>query len=262
MVKEFRDKNQWAVILGGSSGLGLASAKKLAKHGMNICVIHRNSRADMELINKDFEEIKSEGVHFLSFNKDAVNDEKKEEIIQALLSEIGPGNVKSLIHSIAKGSLKPMHGENALQHVDFQLTLDYMALSLYSWTSALYDTKLFATDARVLAFTSEGSTRAMKNYAAVSVAKAALEALVRSIALEFGPYGIKANGILAGITDTNALRMIPGAEKLLTHAKDNSPLGRLTTPEDVANVVYLMCKDEAFWINGTVVKVDGGLHLS
>ena len=70
MVKEFENKKEWALILGGSSGLGLATAKKLAKHGMNICISHRNSRSQLDQIDKDFKEIKKESVAFISYNID------------------------------------------------------------------------------------------------------------------------------------------------------------------------------------------------
>ncbi|HJT72820.1 MAG TPA: SDR family oxidoreductase, partial [Chitinophaga sp.] len=103
---------------------------------------------------------------------------------------------------------------------------------------------------------------AWKNYAAVSAAKAALEAISRSIALEFAPVGIRANCVQAGVTDTRSLQMIPGSEQLIEHTKKRNPFQRLTTPEDVANVVYLLCKDEAAWINGAVIPVNGGEHIS
>jgi enoyl-[acyl-carrier protein] reductase III len=100
-----------------------------------------------------------------------------------------------LLHSIAKGNLKPMIADEsaALQNDDFHLTLESMAISLYDWTKLLFEKKLFAADARVLSFTSQGNTKAWKGYAAVSAAKAALEAITRNIALEFAPYGIRAN---------------------------------------------------------------------
>ena len=84
MQKEFKDKNHWALILGGSSGLGLATAKKLSKHGMNICIIYRNPRAQEAQIQAEFEIIKSEGIQFKSFNKDAFKSEKRDEIISEL----------------------------------------------------------------------------------------------------------------------------------------------------------------------------------
>jgi enoyl-[acyl-carrier protein] reductase I len=96
----------------------------------------------------------------------------------------------------------------------------------------------------------------------VSAAKAALEAITRSIALEYAPFGIRANCIQAGVTDTVSLRRIPGSEALKAHSITRNPFNRLTTPRDVANVVYLLCKDEAAWINGVVLPVDGGEQIS
>ena len=171
--------------------------------------------------------------------------------------------MRVLVHSVAKGNLKPMItlDKHSLKNDDFHLTIDAMAISLYDWTKALFEHELFATDARIISFTSEGNSKAWRNYAAVSAAKVALEAITRNIALEFAPYGIRANCIQAGVTDTASLRAIPGSDKIKEHSLLRNPFKRLTTPEDVANVVYLLCKDEAAWINGCVIPVDGGEHI-
>lgn len=264
-MKEFENNNYWAVILGGSSGLGLATAKKLAKHGMNICIIHRNSRIQEDTIQAEFEMIKEAGVQFKSFNIDAFNIEKRALTIEALKELLGEkGSIRTLVHSLAKGNLKPMISEDkpALKNDDFALTINAMAISLYDWTKALYSNNMFAKDARIVSFTSEGNTKAWKNYAAVSAAKVTLEAITRNIAVEFAPFGIKANCIQAGVTDTASLRMIPGSDKIIEHSLKRNPNKRLTLPDDVANVVYLLCKDEASWITGTIIPVDGGEHLS
>lgn len=264
-MKEFQNKNYWALILGGSSGLGLATAKKLATHGMNICVIHRNSRAQEEVIQSEFETIKAEGIQFKSYNMDAFKEEKRNEIISELKVLLGvEGKIRTLVHSVAKGNLKPMLDDEkpTLKNDDFNLTINAMAISLYDWTKAVFDGQLFAEDSRIISFTSEGNTKAWKNYAAVSAAKVTLEAITRNIALEFAPFGIRANCIQAGVTDTASLRMIPGSEKIKEHSLMRNPFKRLTLPEDVANAVYLLCKDEARWINGCVIPVDGGEHIS
>jgi len=283
-MKEFLNKNEWALILGGSSGLGLATAKKLAKHGMNICIVHRNSRAQQSQIEEEFKQITAEGVDFASYNTDGLNPEKRAALIQDLQEELKGGKIKTFVHSVAKGNLKSMvHTEPAssadgrsrsvenvnlslskgtLQSDDFQLTIQAMGISLYDWVKDLFDANIFAKDARVISFTSEGNTKAWKHYAAVSAAKVTLEAITRNIALEFAPYGIRANCIQAGVTDTQSLRMIPDSEQLKEHSKQRNPFQRLTTPEDVANVVYLLSKEEASWINGTIIKVDGGESLS
>lgn len=265
MVKEFQNTNYWALILGGSSGLGLATAKKLAKHGMNICIVHRNSRAQIQEIEIAFDEIRNENVEFLSFNIDAFNVDKRTEVISELKTVLGEkGKIRTLVHSVAKGNLKPMISDekSTLQNDDFQITINAMAISLYDWFKAIFNENLFAEDTRILSFTSEGNTKAWKNYAAVSAAKVTLEAITRNIALEFAEFGIRANCIQAGVTDTASLRMIPGSAEIKEHSLLRNPFSKLTQPEDVANVVYLLSKNEASWINGTIIKVDGGESVS
>ena len=136
-----------------------------------------------------------------------------------------------------------------------------MALSLYEWTKAVIANSLFASDSRIIAFTSEGNTRALPNYAAVSVAKVALEALARNMALEFAAIGIRVNCIQAGVTITKSFEMIPNSEHIEANALQRNPNNRLTTPEDVANAAYLLTREESNWITGTVLKVDGGESL-
>lgn len=215
--------------------------------------------------NKNFNDIISEKVEFLSFNEDALLPEKRIQIISEIKKKFsGKGKVRILVHSIAKGNLKPMISgdKSSLRNDDFHLTIDSMGISLYDWTKDLFDENLFSADARVVSFTSEGNKKAWQNYAAVSASKAVLESITRNIALEFAPFGIRANCIQAGITDTRSFRMIPGNEKLKKYALIRNPFKKLTEPEDIANVVYLLSLDEAAWINGAVIPVNGGEHLS
>ena len=264
--KEFENKKEWAIILGASSGLGLATAKKLAKHGLNLCLLYRARRADLLEIESTFNTIQSENkVKIIHLNADITKEQTRVNTLEKLTIELGKtGRVKVLIHSIAKGNLKPMISVETpeLKNDDFHLTLENMALSLYDWTRSTFEASLFAEDARIISFTSEGNKKAWKNYAAVSVAKVALEAISRNIALEFAPYGIRANCIEAGITDTASFKMIPGNAELKAHAMKRNPFKRLTKPEDVANVVYLLVKKEAAWISGSIIPVNGGEHLN
>lgn len=255
--------SQWALILGGSSGLGLATAKKLARHGLGILVVHRDRKADLEKIKAHFEEIIANGGTVYSFNVDALNAEKRIQLIHTFKTLLGTTRIAVLVHSIAKGNLKPMRGGagDSLSNQDFHVTLDAMAISLYDWVKALVAADLFFEDTRIISFTSEGNTKAWANYAAVSAAKAALEAITRNIALEFAPLGIKANCLQAGVTNTQSLRAIPKSEVLLEETLRRNPHNRLTTPEDVANAAYLLTLEEARWISGTVIKVDGGESL-
>jgi len=264
MTKEFQ--NQWAIILGASSGLGLATAKKLAQHGLNLCLVYRARRADLEGIKKEFEDIVSKNkVQLIHFNSDVIKEEKRTAVLEELMNKMGEvDKVKVLVHSIAKGNLKPMLSEETpvLKNDDFHLTIENMAISLYDWTKHVFNKNLFSADARIISFTSEGNQKAWKNYGAVSAAKVVLEAITRNIALEFAPYGITANCIQAGVTETLSFQMIPGSDTLKSHTLERNPFKRLTKPEDVANVVYLLTKDEAKWINGAIIPVNGGEHLS
>ncbi|MBT8187538.1 MAG: SDR family oxidoreductase [Croceitalea sp.] len=253
-------RNKWALILGGSSGLGLATAHKLALHGFNLLVVHRDRKTDMEGIQREFETIRAKGVTLNTINGDAISADRRQAMLSEMKQILKDNTIDVLVHSIAKGNLKPMLSDTSstLKNQDFQLTIDAMALSFYDWTKLLIENKCLASDARVMAFTSEGNTKSWSSYAAVSAAKAALEAIMRNMALEFAPLGIKCNCIQAGVTETKSLKMIPGHELLIKAAQQRNPNKRLTRPEDVANVVYLLTKEEALWINGTVIKVDGG----
>lgn len=111
---------------------------------------------------------------------------------------------------------------------------------------------------RIFAMTSSGGARVWPNYGPVSAAKAALESHIRQLALELAPQGITANSIRAGVTDTPALRKIPGNDKMVAVAQERNPSGRLTTPEDVAKFMALMTDARAQWVTGNVIGVDGG----
>ena len=308
----FIEKDYWALILGGSSGFGLATAKKLSKWGMNICIVHRDRRGSMERIARDFDEIKSTGVNFLSYNLDALSNEGIETVLKGLSQETGTGKVHLLLHSIAFGSLKLIapqkkaqteslakvlaqklgleeekiqtaadeilnsgdsriyslaqttayDSEILLEDESMARTIYAMGTSLLTWTQAVFRKKLFSSQARVTGITSEGNEVAWLGYAAVSAAKTALESVSRSIAMEFGPHGIRSNVIQAGITDTPALRLIPGSKGLLARAKMKNPLGRTTQPEDVAGVIAMLCTEEANWVNGSIIRVDGGEKIA
>lgn len=252
-------KNQWAVILGGSSGLGLASAKKLASHGMNICIVHRDRKSNLPQFHEEIKKIESYGVHVKSFNRDAL----KTEVCDEVISQIPTSSVRLLLHSIAKGNLKEMNGSNTetLSKADLDITIHAMATSWYEWSKKLVEHNLFSERARNIAFTSEGNNRVWPGYAAVSAAKAVLEALMRNMAVEWARLGVNSNCIQAGTTQTSSFSAIPGSEVLAEKALERNPFGRLTQPEDVANAVYILCKKEADWINGTILKVDGGENL-
>jgi NAD(P)-dependent dehydrogenase (short-subunit alcohol dehydrogenase family) len=110
---------------------------------------------------------------------------------------------------------------------------------------------------RIFAMTSSGGHTVLPYYGAVSAAKATLESHIRQLAMELGVHGITANAIMAGVTDTPALRKIPEAAEMLRVARFKNPFGRLTTPEDVAKAIVLLADEQAHWVSGNVIGVDG-----
>jgi len=293
-LSNFNNREFWAVILGGCSGIGLATAKKLARHGVNICIVHRDLKQSIPLINASFDELRSSGVDLKTFNVNAVDERGRNNIIDDLKSSIGSGKIKLLLHAISRGSLKilipqqsmdaefpddidpsiyqkfseidtlikdSLAGLKELSDDDLSLTIQAMGTSLLSWTRDLLKNKMFCKNARVIGLTSEGNNKIWECYSAIASAKSAMESIVKYLAVELASYNITANVIQAGITDTQSLRMIPGNEIIRASTVFRNPNKRLTKPEDIANVIYLLCQDEANWVNGVVIPVDGGEHL-
>lgn len=264
MDKHLPFSGLWAVILGGSSGFGFATTEKLASQGMNIAVLFREpSVMAKQTITALANVALKNGVEILPFNLNVLDAASRQTFIDQF-TEDKQGKVKLLMHSVARGNLKPLAateaGQDLLTTEDIQMTSYAMSNSLLDWTRGLLDAGLFHADARIIGLTSEGADKHWDAYAAVAIAKASLQSLVTYMAVEFAPFGIKTNLIQAGITNTAALQKIPGSEKLVEIAKTRNPLQRMTEPRDVAGVIYLLCTDEAAWINGSLIHVDGGEH--
>jgi enoyl-[acyl-carrier-protein] reductase (NADH) len=139
-----------------------------------------------------------------------------------------------------------------------EMTMDVMANSLVYWTQDLYWRKLLSRGTRIFAMTSSGSHRAIPHYGPVSAAKAALETNVRQLAVELGRYGVQVNAIQAGATDTRAMSKLPMAKDLIRFAEERNPSGRPTATTDVAVTIAALCAPDLMWVNGDVIRVDGG----
>ena len=260
---------EWAIILGGSSGFGFAAVEKLARHGMHIAVLYRETAAAERVVKEKFARLAAaSGVTVLPFNSNALDATARASFIGEFMATAGRKHcVRLLMHSIARGNLKPLvAGEpggdthEALSIEDIQLTAYAMSASLLDWARLLLKEEFFRQDARIIGLTSAGAHKFWEGYAAVSIAKASLESLTTYMAVELGRYGLRTNLIQAGVTETPSLKRIPSSRQLIELSTARSPLGRMTKPEDVAGVVYLLCTDEAAWINGAVIHVDGGEH--
>jgi NAD(P)-dependent dehydrogenase (short-subunit alcohol dehydrogenase family) len=252
----------WALILGASSGFGEAAAVKLAQDGFNIFGVHLDRQATMPNVERIVGEIKAAGVKALFYNVNAADEFKRNEVVAAIKNEIGERPlVKVIMHSLAFGTLKPFvstNNEQTINKAQMEMTVDVMAHSLVYWLQDIVANNLLARNARIFAMTSSGGHSAIPFYGAVSAAKAALESHVRQLSVELGPLGASVNSIMAGVTDTPALRKIPGNIDMINIAKRKNPHGRLTTPEDVAKVISLLCRDGGEWISGGIIHADGG----
>ena len=246
----------WALILGASSGIGAACAKKLAESGMNIYGIYL--RKPQSVIDELENYIKSKNVEVVFHKMNAMNDEKRLEVVNNLAKL---GYVKTFIHSIAFGTLKPMLSKNdhsTLNQKNIEMTINVMGSSLVYWTQDLYKANLLKQGSQIFSMTSSGGRRQWPSYGAVSMAKATLESASRQLAIELAAEGIAVNTIQAGVTDTPALRKIPGNEKMIEFANKQNPSGRLTLPEDIADYVSLLSMSNNSWLTGNVLRVDGG----
>jgi enoyl-[acyl-carrier protein] reductase III len=256
--------DKWALILGASSGFGAGCAQELARAGYNIFGVHMDMRSNLPKVQAVIDGIRGAGQQAVFFNMNAADEVKRGAALDAMwqkLNETSPvGTVHVVLHSLAFGTLRPFvapSGE-AVTKPQMDMTLDVMANSLVYWVQDLVGRGMLVRDGRVFTMTSAGSHRVIPNYGAVSAAKAALESHVRQLACELAPQGIRVNAIQAGLTDTPAMRKIPGHEKVVEYALQMNPSGRMTLVEDVAGALVSFCTSGTAWITGTVIRVDGG----
>jgi enoyl-[acyl-carrier-protein] reductase (NADH) len=228
---------------------------------MNIFGVHLDRRDKLPHVAEIEEKIRAMGRESQYFNGNASDDEMRAEIVEQIRLRLAdpPGVLRVLMHSLAWGSLKPLAGaEQVISKKQLEITADTMGHSLVYWVQDCLRAGLFEWGGRIFAMTSAGGTRAIPNYGPVSAAKAILESHIRQLALELAPAGITANAILAGVTDTPALRLIPDWQKLVDIARQRNPHHRLTMPEDVARSIAALCHPATYWMTGNVIHVDGG----
>lgn len=269
-MDEMTDKRErWALILGASSGFGGASGLSLARAGYGIVGVHLDLRGTIARANEVRDEIAATGAPVVFHNVNAADEEKRHGVVEqtkALFDERRAQGkdpfVAVLLHSLAFGTTLSYIGgepdEREVSQKQLEMTADVMAHSLVYWTRDLFHAGLIGDGSRVFAMTSEGAHRAVPTYGPVSAAKAALESHVRQLALELIQHGVTVNAIRAGVTDTPALRRIPGHEELKSVAEARNPGGRLTQPEDVGEALVALSSPRLYWMTGNTIGVDGG----
>ena len=262
-------RERWALILGASSGFGAAAGRSLARAGHHIVGVPLDLRGTKAMADAVRDEIAATGVEVVFHNVNAADEEKRRSVVEAtsrLLDERRATGadpfVAVFLHSLAFGTtlsyVTDEEGGREVSPKQLEMTADVMAHSMIYWARDLFHAGLLADGSRLFAMTSEGAVRAVPTYGPVSAAKAALEAHCRQLALELMPHGITVNAIRAGVTDTPALRRIPGHEQLIRAASARNPGGRMTTPEDVGEALVALSSPRLHWMTGNTIGVDGG----
>ena len=256
--------HDWALILGSSSGFGAVTCKALAHCGVHIYGVHLDRKATMPSVNSLIYDLKDQNVEVHFNNMNATDAEKRKIVIEELKS-LGEIHVKVLMHSLAFGALKPVIDgsiNNTIQQRQIEMTLNVMASSIIYWSQDLFQAGLLKKGSQIFGMTSSGGHRQWKSYGAVSAAKASLESYCRQLSIELSAHGIAVNAIQAGVTDTPALRKIPGNEKMIERALQVNPGNRLTVPQDVAKTITLLGLSGNSWLTGNTIRVDGGEDIT
>jgi enoyl-[acyl-carrier protein] reductase III len=250
MAIEVRGKR--ALVTGGSRGIGRAIALCLAEAGADVAI---NYLRNVEAARDTVAAIRSAGVEALAVKANVAD----EDGVSRLFDELGRGfgHLDIVVSNAASGVLK---SALELTRRHWHWTMDINAGALLPLVQRAIPL-MGQGGGKVIAVSSLGATRAIPNYAAVGASKAALESLVRHLAIELAPKGINVNAVSAGIVDTDALKHFPHREQMLAHTRARTPAGRLTEPDDIAQVVLFLASAEARMIHGQVVVVDGGYSI-
>jgi enoyl-[acyl-carrier protein] reductase III len=235
------------LVTGGSRGIGKAIALRFAELGAARVGIGylRNDRAAEETA----EELRAAGAEPVLLRGNVASGRVLGEA-----AESGPWNV--LVHNAATGVIRSAL-ETEDKHWDW--TMNANARALISLTRAVAPS--MPAGSSIVALSSLGSIRVMENYALVGTSKAALEALVRYLAVELAPQGVRVNAVSAGVVETGALDHFPNREEMLEMAQTRTPAGRMVEPSDVADAVVFLCSPGADMIRGQTLIVDGGYSL-
>jgi enoyl-[acyl-carrier protein] reductase III len=224
---------------------------RLAEYGADVVVNYVRHRKDAR---ETADEVEKLGRRCLIVKANVANADD----VRAMFAEIERefGRLDILVSNAASGVLKPVL-ELTERHWNWAMDINARALL----TLVQLGLPLMRPGSRIVGVSSLGAVRAIENYTTVGASKAALESLVRHLAVELGSRGINVNTISAGAVDTDALKHFPNREQILQTAIERTPMGRLTTTQDVADVALFLCSGLSTMIQGQVITVDGGYAI-
>jgi enoyl-[acyl-carrier protein] reductase III len=235
------------LVTGGSRGIGRAIALRFARDGARRVAIGylRNDTA----AEATAEEIRAAGAEPVLVRGNITSSRVLDEV-----AALGPLDV--LVHNAASGVVRDAL-DTEEKHWDWTLGANARALLALAKAAA----PQMPAGSSIVGISSLGSQRVMSGYTLVGVSKAALEALVRYLAVELAPRGIRVNAVSGGVVETGALEHFPNREEMLAFGRDN-PAGRLVEPDDIAAAVAFLCSADAEMVRGQVLIVDGGFSLT
>jgi len=248
-MKHLSDKI--AVVTGGTRGIGKAISLALADSGAEVVALYARSRRDAEALEKEAVE-KSLLIH--TIRGDLSHEESFMQSVQQIHERCD--HVDILVHSAASGVHKKAMDLND-RHLKWTFEINFFAV--HKLTRELIGK--MRKGGRIIGITSPGGTHVIPNYTAVGSTKGALEALFRHYANELAPEGITVNLVCPGLVLTEAAQALPELERLLNKALEYTPSGRLTTPEQVAEVVRFLTTETGTQIVGQNIVIDGGKCL-
>lgn len=248
-----RFEGKIALVTGGTKGIGKAIAARLAAEGCDVAVGFMRNRQDAEQAVKEME---SFGVRSIALRGNVGREQHIERIFRQVEEELG--GLDYFISNAATGALKPAM---ELTAGDWEMSLNIIARALLLGAQRAVPMMEKRGGGKIVAVTSHGSFRCIEDYTAVGAAKAALDATVRYLAVELIKKKINVNAVCPGITDTFSFSLFPRYDEMRERAIKYTPGGKLTSPEDVASVVSFLLSEDASWIVGEIVTVDGGASL-
>ncbi len=246
-------RGKTAVITGSGRGIGRATALELAGYGANVAVNYFRHKEQAEDTARAVEERGGRAVVV----KAHVGDEEQVRRLVAAAAEAF-GGVDIFVGNAALGQLRPVLDQTTKA---WDFTLNVNARSILLGAQAAAPHMIERGWGRIIGITSIGSTRVLPEYSVVGVSKAAIEAVIRYLAVELAPHGIACNAISPGVVETEALDFFPRKDEMIAHAKEFTPTRRLVTPEDVARLVVWLCTDDAKMIVGQTIVIDGGYQI-
>ena len=246
-------QEKFVFISGGSRGIGRAITLSPAAPGVTLFVNYLRDEETALSVKKEAQE-KGAHVHLLAGN---VGD---PDVVRSLFETVREKTrrLDALVHNAALGVFKPV---TELRVKDWDISLDVNAKALLTLSQAALPL-MKSGGGQIVAVSSLGSHRYTPNYGAIGISKAALENLVRYLAVELAPHKIRVNAVSGGLVDTDSLEKFPEIGRMKKEFLSRTPGGRLGAPEDLAKVVSFLLGPDSGWIYGQTLIADGGYSLS